>query len=563
MQAKDYIANRIKKETEVVFGVTGSAIMNLFDSLHKEGFKIINNHHEQASAMAADAYARVSEKLGVCVVTSGPGATNLITGTCGSWYDSVPVLNIAGQVPTGKLKTNYSDLRLRQRGFQETDTTALFKSITKMSKMVQDVEKDLEEAITKAKEDRKGPVFLDLCDDIQRKEIEGRGYFTSKKPEEKKDLKIKEILGEIYQAKRPIIVLGAGAKSDNKTKEQIVGLVNKLEIPTLLTWGGMEILDDKNPFNCRDFGTISQRIGNYALKNADLVLCLGARLNPSSVGGSLNEWSRARLIMVDIDKYELKKQKTHISVLSDIYSFAKELSSHAEKKDWSSWLGRIQNLRKEHPLPDTFPYKVIRKISEHSSEGDIIIPDTGNTLTWTYQAWKVKKNQILFSSLNHSPMGYALPASIGAQLASLESRVISISGDGGFQMNLQELQTILGNNLPIKIFVFNNKGYGAIKQNQNDWKQFLNYGVACEPYMAGLEKICQGFENIKYVKIATEDDLEKIKDVLNYPSAIVCEVQIKEGTKVQPKLKAGDAFDDLYPKLNEEDKKRIDETLRG
>jgi acetolactate synthase-1/2/3 large subunit len=167
MKASDYIAQRIKKETDIVFGITGGAIVNLFDSLDKKGIKIILTHHEQAAAMCADAYSRVSGKLGVVIVTSGPGATNLITGTCCSWFDSIPVLAIAGQVPTNQLKSK----KLRQRGFQETDTVTLFKSITKFSKRVKNVKKDLDQAIEIAKTDRKGPVFLELCDDTQRKDI--------------------------------------------------------------------------------------------------------------------------------------------------------------------------------------------------------------------------------------------------------------------------------------------------------------------------------------------------------------------------------------------------------
>jgi acetolactate synthase-1/2/3 large subunit len=564
MMAKNYIAERLKQETDVVFGITGSAIMNLFDSLDKKGFKIINNHHEQASAMAADGYARVSGKIGLCVVTSGPGATNAITGTCCSWYDGIPVLTIAGQVPTSKLKTSRPEFNnLRQRGFQETDTLSLFKTITKMSKCVQDVERDLEEAIKIAKEDRKGPVFLDLCDDIQRKEIEGRKVTLFSNPVEK-DLKIREIIQLIKESKRPIIIAGAGVKSDKKTRTEVAKLVDKLGIPTLLTWGAMELLPYNHPLNCRDFGTTSQRVGNFIVKNADLVICLGARLNTNSVMNDLNEITDTKIIMVDVDEVELKKQKIHLGIHSDLYSFAKELERVWDsEKGWEKWLNRIQYLRKKYPLPKTIPYQFISSLSEHSKEGDIIIADTGQTLTWTFQAWKVKKDQLLFSALNHTPMGYALPASIGAQIASPESRVICLNGDGGFQMNIQELQTIIGHNLPIKIFVFNNQGYGAIKQNQDDWSKFLNYRVACEPYMTDLKKIARGFDDIKYFKISDEEDFYKIKEILDYKGPVICEVEVPDGTKTHPKIKAGDGYDDLTPKLDEEERKKINDFLKN
>jgi len=560
MQAKSYIADRIKKETDVIFGVTGSAIMNMFDSFDKAGFKIINNHHEQASAMAADAYARVSGKLGVCVVTSGPGATNAITGTAGSWYDGISVLTIAGQVPTNKLKSE----KLRQRGFQETDAISLFKSITKMSKRIENVEEDLEKAIFLAKENRRGPVFLDLCDDIQRKEIEGKEIILPPQIPQEKDLKIKEIIETINNSKKPVIIVGGGVESDKITKKQVTKLIDKLGIPVFLTWGAMDLLPYDHPLNCRDFGVISQRIGNFVIQNADLIISLGARLNTTSVMNDLNDLTDAKIIMVDVDEAELEKQKTYLGIHSDLYSFSKKLeTAWNEKSKWENWLKKIQDLRKEYPLPKTIPYQFIDHLSRESKEGDIIIADTGQTLTWTFQAWKTKKDQLLFSSLNLSPMGYSLPASIGAQIASPKSQVICLIGDGGFQMNLQELQTVLGYKLPIKIFVLNNHGYGAIKQNQYDWSKFLKYGVACEPYMVSIKDIAKGFDNIKYVEINKEEDFSKIREVLEYDCPVICEVKIPEGTKTYPKIKAGDGYTDLTPKIDEKDKEKINMILKN
>jgi len=562
MKASDYIAKRIKKETPVVFGIIGGAIVNLFDSLYKQKIKIITMHHEQACAIAADAYARVSGKLGVVISTSGPGATNLITGTCCSWFDSIPILTIAGQVPKNQLK---GKSKIRQRGFQETDTVTLFKSITKFSKRVIDIKKDLENAMNIAKSERKGPVFLELCDDIQREEIKD---IDTMKIKLKENINIKKSIGlkqkiENYIAKsnRPLLILGAGCKI---VKHSIKEFVDKLNIATLLTWGAMDLLPDNHPLNCRDFGVTSQRIGNFAIQNSDLIICLGTRLDTHEV---INKWAQnAKKIIIDIDDAELKKHKADYKTKINL----KQMPFLENRKDFSSWLNKIQILRKQYPLPKTMPYEFIKTLSEYANEKDIIITDAGQTLVWTMQAWKVKENQRLLSAFNHSPMGYALPASIGAYFANhfkkqptykMNRNIICITGDGGLQINLQELQTIVGYKLPIKIFVIDNKGYGMIKQTQSDWKN-LKDGVACEPYMTKLSKIAKA-HGITYKEINSEKDFKRIPLFLKLNEPVIIKVKIPDGTKIEPKLKYGDDFDDLSPKLSKEDRRKINGILKS
>lgn len=559
LKATDYIAGRIKKETNVIFGIQGGAIMNLFDSLYKKGIKIINSHNEQAASMTTDAYARVSGRLGVCVVTSGPGATNAITGTCCSWYDSISTLTIAGQVPSKNLRYG----KLRQRGFQETDTVSLFHSITKFSKQIkkaEEVEEDLEKAINIAKENRKGPTFLDLCDDVQRSQIKGKQlkYITKIFPKpNKKD--IQKVIKLIKNSKKPLLIIGNGARLDDITKEETKKFINKIGMPTFFTWGAMDLLSHTHPLNCRDFGVTSQRIGNFAIKNADLLLCLGARLETHVAVGN---WTNAKIVMVDIEKEELNKQKVYLKINSEVLSFIKQIKTKKMPTwHWNDWLNKIQNLRKKYPLPKTMPYKFIDKLSDYSKKGDIIITDAGQTLTWTMQAWKVKENQLLFSAFNHSPMGYAVPASIGAQIASPNSQVICITGDGGFQMNIQELQIIKGHKLPIKIFIFDNHGYGMIKQSQSDWPKFLKYNVACEPPMAKFKKVAKAF-GFKYVEILNDKQFNRIKKVLSFKVPVICRILIPDGTKIELKLFFGDDYDNLKPKLSEKERRKINETLR-
>ena len=544
MKATDYIANRIKRETDTIFGITGGAIINMFDSLYKKKFRIVNMHHEQACAMAADAYARVSGELGVAIATSGPGATNLVTGTCCSWYDSIPVLTIAGQVPTNQLKKH----KIRQYGFQETDTVELFRTITKYSKRVNNVFNDLEEAILLAKSGRPGPTFLELCDDIQRSNISGSPTYIKKQPIYEEVKGIEKLVNE---SKKPLLIIGAGVKQAN-AEDQVRKMIEYMQIPTFLTWGSMDLLPDNHPLNCRDFGVTSQRIGNYAIQNSDLILAIGARLDTHEVTGN---WApHAKKIIIDIDKEELKKYDLDYKFHSDLKGLEIKVSKQRDK-----WLSSIQTLRKQFPLPENRAYKFIDELSRCANEGNIIIPDAGQNLTWTMQGWKVKEGQRLFSAFNHSPMGYSLPASIGAQFADPNEKVISIIGDGGLQMNLQELQTIVGYNLPIKIFVIDNNKYGMIKQTQSDWPEHLKYGVACEPHTADLEKITNAHE-IKYFELSK--DMVEIPQILNTQGPVICKVKISEGTKIEPKLKYGDDFDNLTPHLSKREVKEINKTLK-
>ena len=549
MKTSDYIAEKIKKETPVVFGITGGAIVNLFDSMNKKGLKVINMHHEQACAMAADAYARVSDKLGVVVATSGPGATNLITGTCCSWYDSIPVLTIAGQVPTSQLKVN----NVRQRGFQETDTVTLFNSITKFSKRVENITEDLNKAINIAKQDRKGPTFLELCDDTQREKVEYRPIFINDNNISISADQINRILKLINKSQRPLLIIGAGGKYAKK-------LVNKLNIPTFLTWGAMDLLPHNHPLNCRDFGVTSQRIGNFAIQNADLIIILGTKMDTHQVVG---KWApNALKIIVDIDIEELRKFNANYKFNCGTKSFVDMLLTKKKGMNFSfkEWNDKIQKLRKKYPLPKTMPYKFISALSKYAKEGDIIITDAGQTLTWTMQAWKVKKDQRLFSAFNHSPMGYAVPASIGAHFAAPNKNIICITGDGGLQMNLQELQTIAGYKLPIKIFVLDNNGYGMIKQTQEDWDELKNR-VSCEPYQANLEKVAEanGFD---YFEVDNRS-LDAVEQILEVPHPTIIKVKIPNGTKIESKLKWGDDFDDLTPKLSKKEREEINNALNS
>ncbi|GAG64984.1 unnamed protein product, partial [marine sediment metagenome] len=310
------------------------------------------------------------------------------------------------------------------------------------------------------------------------------------KQDEKESLKYhRKIKNAINKSRRPLLVLGAGAQ---QYRNQVENFIYDLGIPTFLTWGAIDMLPHDHPLNCRDFGVTSQRAGPFAMQNADLIICLGTRLDTHE---TTKDWApNAKKIIIDIDKAELDKHKATHKFWTDI----KHVPFERPANDYSTWLSNIQTLRKKYPLPKTMPYAFMNKLSQYANEKDVIITDAGQTLTWTMQSWKIKRHQRLFSAFNHSPMGYALPASFGASFTT-ESNIICITGDGGLQMNIQDLQTIVGYNKPIKIFVMDNGGYGMIKQTQSDWEELRN-DVACDPYTIPLKNVAKA-HGIPYYEI--------------------------------------------------------------
>jgi len=369
----------------------------------------------------------------------------------------------------------------------------------------------------------------------------------------------KEKVSELIEkSKKPLLIVGAGC--DRKIFQK---LIHSLNIPYFLTWGAKDYTSHDEEDNFWNFGITGKQVNNFILKHADLIICLGARLDTHEVMGN---WRTGKLIIVDIDKAELNKQKADLKICKDASYFLKDLVKITKKIpafEWRDWWDKLYDLQFFERIPKTMPYEFISELSGYAQEGDIIITDAGQTLTWTMQTWRVKKNQRLFSAFNHSPMGFAIPASIGAQFAAPKKQVICIIGDGGLQMNLQELQTIKGYNLPIKIFVLDNKGYGMIKQTQADWPKSLKYKVATEPYMTDLRKIAKAF-GFKYFEINDQKDFYKIKIILllSDVGSILVKVKIPDGTKIEPKLKYGDELIDLTPKLTKKQKNEINKILK-
>lgn len=590
MKLSDFVANfLVKQGIRHAFVVTGGAAAHLIDSIAKTpGIKYICPQHEQAGAMAADAYARVTGGLGVAIATSGPGATNMLTGVCCSFYDSIPVLYITGQVSTFRSKGN---LGIRQLGFQETDVVGIFKPITKYAVKVdnaEDIRYELEKAHFIAFSGRPGPVLIDIPDNIQRIDI-NPNKLKSFCPKEKCGIsrsinsEINKCVELIRKAKRPLVIFGWGIYLAGAQKEAL-SFVKSSGLPVAPTWAMKYLFPEGHPQLIGTFGTYGTRYGNFAVQNSDLILAIGARLDTREAGSPHSTFARgAKKIVVDIDLCELNKlKKLDMNAELKINSDAKYFLQGINKKikgiklpgipEWrakiADWKKRFPVCRKEYfKSKDINPYAFIKTLSDETSSGQVIIADTGCSVAWLLQAFEFKKDQRLFSAFNNTPMGYALPASIGASLALNKKPVICITGDGGLQMNIQELATAVKHNLPIKIFLFNNHGYSMIRQTQDQWFSSRYEASTVESGLAFPDFIrlaqVYGFEMVNITK--TKDMRKGIKKVLSCKAPVLCNIEIRPEHKVIPQVKFGRAIEDAEPLLDRKDflKCMIVEPLRS
>ncbi len=582
MKLSDYVANFLANErVKHVFLVSGGAAVHLVDSIARHpSLTYVCTQHEQAAAMAADGYARAHGDLGVALTTSGPGATNLITGVCCSFFDSIPTLLLTGQVARHRLK---GDSGLRQKGFQETDVISIFKPITKYAVQVTDplkIQYELQKAVSIAREGRPGPVVVDIPDDLQRVEISVESleeYYpesllsSSQYPFEWVG-KFQELL---KNSKRPVLIYGAGIRL-GKAEVQARDFAIKMGIPVLLTWGGTDLLSANDPINAGRLGVCGPRGGNFAVQNADLIIAVGTRLNQMVTGGRSDLFAPdARKVMVDIDPEELGKfQENEVKLDMKIqesalnfFEMCRSLSLNCNRKRYDTWWVRIKQWNKQYPIcpdenklreKDVDAYVFLTELSEHLRTEDIVIPDTGGNLSWTMQTIGLKLGQRVFSAWNHTPMGYALPASIGAAFSS-GRRVICIIGDGGLMMCLQELATVERYQLPIKIFVFNNHGHGIQKQTLDTWLD--------SRYEAVDEKTGLCFPDFQKVGAAFQMTTSTIRNHKELTSSLttalgndgpeLCNVEICPDQKIIPMLKYGAGLEDLEPKIAPHDLEKI------
>jgi acetolactate synthase-1/2/3 large subunit len=585
MTVADYILKfLISKNVNNVFLMTGGAISFVIDAFSRnKKIKYTCVAHEQAAAMMADAYSRVGKGFGATMVTSGPGAQNLITGIACSWFDSVPVIHISGQVNKFELSTaNKTTKKVRQIGFQETDIVSMVKPITKFAyqlKSANEIKYILEKAFYVATSGRPGPVLIDIPMNFQKEIINEKNIKIFNKPKKNTSInakikssiyKIKELLNK---SKRPVLILGGGLRVA-KAVNELDKFLKKTNIPIVTTWSGMDVLDfnHKNYIGC--IGVYGSRAANFAVQNADLVLNFGSRLDTRVTGGKPETFSRAaKIISVDIDKYELNKKRglnNYLKINQDLKDFLLILNSksinfkHSISNQWESicneWKLTYPNVKPTYKKQAKYvnPYFFFDKLSEKLTNKDIIVSDSGGNLTWTVQAFKIKKGQRLFSAYGNSPMGYSLPAALGASLANNKHRVVCIEGDGGIQINIQELQTMVANNIPLKLFIINNNGYGIIKQFQELYLNARYEGTIPSKGVTNpdFKKISKAY-GINYNEIKNNREIEAVLNkVLKTKKPEFINVLINPSQKIIPKLQFGKPIEDLSPLLTRSEFKK-------
>jgi acetolactate synthase-1/2/3 large subunit len=558
IKVSDFIANFIADHQDTansVFMVSGGGNMHLIDSLGRnKNLEYICNHHEQACTIAAEGYARVTNKIGISYVTTGPGGTNAITGVYGAWTDSIPTLTISGQVKFETTIASQPELNLRQLGDQEIDIISIVKSITKYAVMITDknsIKYHLQKAIYEAKSGRPGPVWLDIPLDIQGAMIDEDDLIEFKIPSKiVYDNKIDEVIELLKNSERPVIIAGNGIRLSD-SKEILQELVESLNIPIVTTISGIDLISTNHKLFFGRPGILGERSANFIVQNSDLIIVFGTRLNLRHLSFNWEFFGRkAKKIMVDIDENELNKKTfiPDVKIKADLHEFLFILKNKCITKlnihDWLEYCNKIKN--KYHILSENqknrtdyvssyyFPILLSKKLSNNT----IIVTGNGIAYTSTYQTYNVRDGDRIFANLGCASMGYDLPAAIGACIANDKKNVICITGDGSIQMNLQELQTIIHYNLPIKIFMYNNNGYLSIRMTQELYfdKNFVGESSASGVTIPDMKKLAEvyGFK-VYQIKSNTEADL-KINEILNNNGPVFCEVMLDPSEEISPKV---------------------------
>lgn len=562
MKISDYIIEfLLEKEINKVFGYIGGAVAHIYHSIDRnENIEIINCINEQGAGFAAEGYARVTGKSGVTFATSGPGATNLITAIGSCYFDSVPTLFITGQVNTYEYKY---DKPVRQIGFQETDIVSIVKPIVKYTVMIDDVSRvryELEKAYFLSQNGRKGPVLVDIPMDIQRAEIDIENCESFFNSDEYKDLKktnfenqIEKVVEKINSSKRMVILVGAGVGLSN-AQDELLEILNKYNIPIVYSLMGKDAVSEEYKYNMGLIGSYGNRYGNLTLANSDLILVLGSRLDTRQTGTSLDTFAReASIIQVDIDKNELgSKIKVDIAINNDIKSFLNELKIQEIKIDTEEWLDALQIYKNRFSSIISIngnvkvPNLVISKIAYYLQD-EIVTVDVGQHQMWTAQSLDIKNSQKILFSGGMGAMGFALPAAIGASIGT-KKRVVVIAGDGGIQMNIQELEVIKRRNLPIKIFVLNNKNLGMVRQFQELYFDKRYLGTVDDYSVPDLVSISKAYA-IDAKTITDIDNIDKELELIfsNNKPELINIILPTEETTVEPKLIVNKPIEDMHP----------------
>lgn len=594
----DYVADfLVDHGITDVFSVVGGGAMHLNDALgHNIGLKVTYNHHEQACAIAAEAYARLDNKIAAVCVTTGPGGTNALTGVVGGWLDSIPMFIISGQVrydTTARYALQFTESPLRSMGDQEYDIVKSVEPMTKYATMIEEpkqIRYALEKGWHLAVTGRPGPVWIDIPVDyqgcfIETDDLEAYDPAEDDKrlPPDVSDETIQMVLEKIRNAKRPVFHAGYGIRLSGGYKA-FRSVAEKLNIPIVTYWNAVDLIEDEHSLYCGRAGNMGDRPGNWAIQNADLILAVGTRISIRQVGYNWQTWARAaEVIMVDIDQAELKKPTLHIEipVWADARDFLERLDKTAESQVYKDgfWLETCQRWKKEYPavLPRHWKengktanvYAFIRYLSSRLPENSLTAVSNGACCVVGNQAYVIQKGSRMANNSAIASMGYGLPAAIGTCIGGGRSNTICLEGDGSIMMNLQELQTILTNKLPIKIFLINNNGYHSIRITQtNLFSEHSKVGIGPESKdlsFPEFRKIAEAF-GYPYYSAHSNGEMKCVVDeVLELEGSVFCEIftdsqqvwepksstkRLQDGSLISPPL------EDLAPFLPREELER-------
>ena len=590
----------VSKGVKHMFTVTGGGAMHLNDAFgHNENLTCIYNHHEQACSIAAEGYARLTGKIAGCCVTSGPGGTNAITGVMGGYLDSIPMFVVSGQVKRETTVWSVPDLGLRQLGDQEFPIVDAVSCMTKYAVMVTDPEEimyHLEKAWYLANNGRKGPVWLDIPLDVQAAKVEEDSLkhfegtpemdeLVAKEAPVYDEAKTEDILKKISEARRPVILAGTAVRLAGAEKD-LLAAADKLKIPVVTAWNAHDLMPDDNPYYCGRPGTVGTRGGNFVVQSSDLIFVVGCRMNIRMISYNYKAWAKdAYKIVVDIDPAELEKPTVNVDMkinadLKDVLVSINKSGYEADGRH-DAWLKWCRNIDARFPacLPEyddvkspVNPYVFIDKMSKTITENESVICGNGSACVVTFQGMHIKKGTRLFTNSGCAAMGYGFPAAVGCAVAKEGERVICIDGDGSFQMNIQEMQTVIYNKLNLKTFVLNNNGYHSIRQTQTNLFQPPLVGVCDGNGLSfpDLEKLSWAY-GMRYVKIDDSSDVEaKVKEVLEGNDPVLCEVVLSDKQTFSPKLSSkvlpdgrivSPPIDDMFPFLEREEFDAIKESV--
>ena len=558
------------------FAVVGGGAMFLDNALlHNDSIKKYFNHHEQACAMAAEAYARASGKLPVVCVTSGPGGTNTLTGVMGAWVDSIPMIVISGQVRYS-ISVPKSGLKLRTRGVQEFDIVDTVKTMTKYSKLIinpLDIKVEINKAIDIALSGRRGPVWLDIPQDVQSALIEENDlaeYHMEGFDKKNEDVDINIIFDSLYDSKRPVFLVGAGVLSSG-TRELFRNVLDKVRIPTVSSFNGADVLYRENPLMLGPVGSCGQRCANFAIQNSDLIISLGCSLGFSTTGFNQKSFApNAKIIAIDIDDQELEKEgldyycKINTDLKYVLNKFLDLKIEYTAPKNWIDYAKKLKN--RFSPYEAAIGKSVDERVCSYvfwkeyfntAADDAILVLGNNTAITSALQIGNRYEKQHIFANHNCGSMGYDLPAAIGVSIA-LKKMVVLATGDGSFMMNLQEMQTIMHHKLPIKILLFENAGYNAIRQTS---KNFFNGElIGCSPETGisfpDFHSLAETFK-IPYIKCEKNSDVPQIlKQMFDINGPVFIEISQLLDDPVSPKVMSrtdengkmlSPSLQDMYP----------------